>query len=91
MPAQGAAERRDGFREVSKGGVGSIRARERLFTDFPQILGAGDAATHDRDGSPNRQPHSSQSGPTGATEFWVQGTLFPHDSCVSATLLVECT
>jgi hypothetical protein len=90
MLAQGATARRDDVREVSKGDVGSIRARERPFTDSPQISGAGDAATHERAGSPDRQPHSSQSEPTDATEFWVPGKLFPHGSCVSATLPVEC-
>jgi hypothetical protein len=37
MPDQGAIERRDSLRGVSKGEVNSIRARERSFTVFPQI------------------------------------------------------
>jgi hypothetical protein len=52
IPAQGAAERRDRFREDSKGDVDSIRARERLFTGFPQILDVGDAAKHEQEASP---------------------------------------
>jgi hypothetical protein len=41
IPAQGAIERRDGLRGVSKEDVGAIRARERLFTGLPQISDDG--------------------------------------------------
>jgi hypothetical protein len=43
IPDQGAIERRDGLWGVSKKeDVGVIRARERLFTGFPQISEDGE-------------------------------------------------
>jgi len=42
IPDQGAIERRDGLRGVSKEDAGAIRARERLFTGFPQISDDGE-------------------------------------------------
>lgn len=63
-------ERRDGLREVSKEDVGSIRARERSFTVFPQISDDGEDGRRKKGRFPAKQSHSSQIALARATEFW---------------------
>jgi hypothetical protein len=50
---QGAAGRRDEFRGVSMEDIGSIRARERVFTGIPQISIMGEVGGIAANGSPS--------------------------------------
>jgi hypothetical protein len=59
IPDQGATERRDSLRGVSKGEVDSIRARERSFTVFPQISDARKTGRFQKDRFPAKHIHSS--------------------------------
>ena len=70
MPDQGATERRESLRGVSKGEVDSIRARERSFTVFPQISDVRKTGSFQKDRFPAKHIYSSYITSAHATEFW---------------------
>ena len=89
MADQGAIERRDSLRGVSKGEADSIRARERSFTVFPQILDVRKTARLKMDRFPVGSPILAKLRESAQQIFSDSLGCVPSGSCVSAGLHVE--
>ena len=88
IPDQGATERRDSLRGVSKGEGDSIRARERLFTVFPQISDVRKTGSFKRTASPSK-PILAKLRQRMQQNFGGTAGCVASGSCVSAGLNVE--
>ena len=89
IPDQGAIERRDSLRGVSKGEVDSIRARERLFTVFPQISDVRKTGSFQKTASPLSTPILAKLRQRMQQNFGGPPGCVASVSCVSAGLNVE--